>query len=87
MLLEVINAKHINNYIVRVQFNDGVEGNVDLKSTVFNDKRKIFSPLKNVDYFRSFFISLNTICWKNDLDLAPEYIKEKMVEQGGITDA
>ena len=87
MLLEIKKATHINDYSIRVLFNDGVEGNVDLKSTIFNDKRKIFSPLKKIDYFKNFFISLNTICWNNDLDLAPEYIKEKMVEQNGVTDA
>jgi hypothetical protein len=87
MLLEVKKAVHIKDYNLLIQFNDGVEGMVDLKSTIFNDKRTIFSSLKNVDFFKNFFIALNTICWNNDLDLAPEYLKEKMVEQNGVKDA
>ncbi|MBU8901201.1 MAG: DUF2442 domain-containing protein [Victivallales bacterium] len=48
---------------------------------MFEDNRLIFKQLREVDKFKNFKIALNTICWSNDLDLAPEYIKEKMTEQ------
>ena len=81
MLLQVEKANYINNYQLHIQFNDGTEGDVDFKNTIFEDNRLIFKQLREVDKFKNFKIALNTICWSNDLDLAPEYIKEKMTEQ------
>ena len=81
MLLQVEEADYLNEYKLHIKFNDGTEGNVDLKDTIFNDNRKIFKQLRKVDKFKDFHIALNTVCWFNDLDLAPEYIKEKIAEQ------
>jgi hypothetical protein len=41
-----------------------------------NEKRKIFKPLLDKEYFKSFSIRLNTICWKNEADFAPEFLYE-----------
>ena len=74
MLLNVINAEYINDYKIKVFFDNGLSKIVDLKNTIFNDNRKIFEPLRNIDFFKNFFIKLNTITWENELDLAPEYL-------------
>jgi len=74
MLLNVINAEYINDYKINVFFDNGFNKIVDLKNTIFNDNRKIFEPLKNIDFFKKFSIKLNTITWENELDLAPEYL-------------
>jgi len=81
MLLEVKQADYIKDYTLHINFNDGTEGSVDFQETIFNDNRKIFKELRDIEKFRNFHIALNTVCWCNNLDLAPEYIKEKMVEQ------
>ncbi|HPI20941.1 MAG TPA: DUF2442 domain-containing protein [Candidatus Kapabacteria bacterium] len=74
MLLNVINAEYINDYKIKVFFDNGLSKIVDLKNTIFNDNRKIFEPLRNIDFFKNFSIKLNTITWENELDLAPEYL-------------
>ena len=84
MLLQVEKANYIKNYMLHVNFNDGTEGDIDLKDTIFNDNRKIFKELQKIDNFKNFSIALNTVCWYNNLDLAPEYIKEKIAEQNRI---
>ncbi|MEA1911752.1 MAG: DUF2442 domain-containing protein [Spirochaetota bacterium] len=81
MLLVVEEADYLNNYKIYVKFNDGTEGQVDLEKTIFSDNRQIFKELRNKEIFKNFKIALNTVCWSNDLDLAPEYIKEKISEQ------
>ncbi|HKK64154.1 MAG TPA: DUF2442 domain-containing protein [Bacteroidales bacterium] len=81
MLLQVKKAHYLHDYKLYIQFNDGTEGNIDLKETIFEDNRKIFKQLRGVEEFKKFKVALNTICWFNDLDLAPEYMKEKMAEQ------
>jgi hypothetical protein len=74
MLLEVISAKYIQDYKVFVKFNDGHETIVDLENTLLKEKRRIFKPLLNKDYFKNFSIRLNTICWENEVDFAPEFL-------------
>ena len=82
MLLQVKKADYLHGYKLHIQFNDGTEGDVNLKKTIFEDNRIIFKELREVNKFRKFKIALNTVCWFNKLDLAPEYIKAKMAEQG-----
>lgn len=71
MILKVIQAEYIDNYIVKLLFNDGVEKTVNLERELYGS---VFSPLKDVEVFRNFKIDCNTISWVNGADLAPEYL-------------
>lgn len=86
MLLQVNKAHYLHDYKLYIQFNDGTEGNIDLRETIFEDNRKIFTQLREIEEFKKFKIALNTVCWFNNLDLAPEYMKEKMAEQDNKPD-
>ena len=66
----VVEAKHVKDYLIKVKFNDGVEKVVDFTSYV--SKGGIFAELKDTGYFKRFFIDLNTVCWPNGADIAPE---------------
>ena len=57
-----------------LNFANGKSGIVDLKPTIFNDQRKIFDSLKNIDNFKKFSLDSWTVVWSNELDLAPEYL-------------
>ncbi|MGE5341091.1 MAG: DUF2442 domain-containing protein [Candidatus Omnitrophota bacterium] len=76
MLLEVLFAKYIRDYKVFLKFNDGYELIIDLENTLLNEKRKIFKPLLDKEYFRNFSVRLNTICWENEADFAPEFLHD-----------
>ena len=71
MFLEVIKAKYLNDYKISLLFNNGVSKTVDLEDELTG---KIFEPLKDKDYFKSFTIKFNTIEWENGADFAPEYL-------------
>ena len=75
-LIEVSKAKYLRNYQIELLFDTGESKVVDLKDTIFKDHRKIFFPLREIDYFKRFNIKFNTIEWPNELDLAPEYLYE-----------
>ncbi len=79
-MLEVVSARHVANYAIEVQFNNGQDGIVDLKDALWGP---VFEPLKNVARFRQFEVSpvLHTIRWDNDADLAPEFLHQKLLEQ------
>jgi len=66
---------------LNIKFNDGTEGDVDLKETIFENNRAIFKQLRGIEEFKRSNVALNTARWFNELDLAPEFIKKKMAEQ------
>ena len=72
--LHVKDARHIKNYRVRLEFNDGTHGVVDLSDSLDGP---IFEPLKNLDYFKRFRLEGHTLTWENGADFAPEYLKSK----------
>ena len=79
-MLEVTAAHYIDQFRIRVRFNNGEEGVVDLAGTLWGP---MFEPLKDTAAFRRFEVSevLHTLKWENDADLAPEFLYQKMVEQ------
>ena len=76
MILNVTHAEYTVGYKVFLSFNNGESVLVDLEETVFSDTRQIFKPLREVEYFKSFKIGLNTITWDNEADFAPEFLLE-----------
>ena len=52
------------------------KGIIDLKETIFNDRRKIFKPLRNIDFFKSFTLDSWTMTWSNEADFSPEFLYE-----------
>ena len=76
MILNITYAEYIVGYKVFLTFNDGESVTTDLENAIFSDPRKIFIPLRDPDYFKSFKIRLNTITWENEADFAPEFLLE-----------
>ena len=73
-MLEINRAEYAGNYCLDVTFNNGDSANVDLKESIFNDKRPIFEKLRNLDNFKNFKLNHNTVVWMDELDLAPEFL-------------
>ena len=76
MLLEIVSAKYLGAYNILLRFNTGYQAAVDLEPTIFRETRTIFAPLRDVNYFKAFSVKLNTICWENEADFAPEFLYE-----------
>lgn len=71
MFIEVIMAEHLDGYRLLLQFNNGERKIVDLSNSL---KGTVYTPLKDIDYFKNFSIKFNTIEWENGADFAPEYL-------------
>jgi len=82
-MLEVVEAKYLGDYKIRITFNNNESGEVDLKNDLWGT---VFEPLKNKKYFSEFKVSktLGTIVWKNDADLAPEFLYEKISNKNSL---
>ena len=77
MILHVKEAKYLHDDIIRVRFNDGIEGEVDLENEL---EGEVFGPLRDKRKFKSFKVDpiLETIVWENGADLAPEFLHENL---------
>ncbi|MEW6739047.1 MAG: DUF2442 domain-containing protein [Nitrospirota bacterium] len=77
MILHVKEAKYLHDYVIWLRFNDGAEGEVNLKDELYGE---VFEPLKDLEMFKSFRVDpvLETIVWENGADLAPEFLYDKM---------
>jgi hypothetical protein len=70
----IIDAEYIKDYVIKVNFDDGSVKIVDFEP--YTKRGGIFSELRAIEYFKKFFIDLNTICWPNGADIAPERLYE-----------
>jgi hypothetical protein len=77
-MVKVINAELKNGYNVYVEFNDGTKGTIDFKQILEEDHRVIIRDLLNIDLFKTVKVNLNTLCWDNDVDFAPDYLYDKL---------
>lgn len=77
MILHVKEAKYQHDYVIWLRFNDGAEGEVDLRDELYGE---VFEPLKDLEMFKSFKVDpdLETIVWENGADFAPEFLYDKM---------
>ena len=76
MILNVKKAVYLKDYVLKITFSNGETRIIDLESAIFNDPLPLFVPLREKEFFQQFEIKFNTICWKNDFDLAPEFLYE-----------
>ena len=73
MIPRIVEARYVDSYTIWLRFNDGVEGEVDLKDELWGP---VFEPLKDVNRFRRFTVhpELHTIVWDNGADFSPEFL-------------
>ena len=78
MILHVVEAEYERDYMIRLKFNDGAEGFVDLANELYGE---MFEPLRDLEEFKSFKVDpeLNTIVWHNGADLAPEFLRDRLL--------
>jgi hypothetical protein len=76
MIKRVVEVRPLGGYRLFIRFDDGVQGEVDVASFVRFDG--VFEPLRDLARFAEAFVDLGTVCWPDDLDLAPEVLYEKV---------
>lgn len=82
-MLHVTHASHLGAFRIRLEFNDGSTGVVDLRHVLDGP---IFQPLQDLESFAKFRLEGNTVAWENGADLAPEYLRDLAVQQTSFVD-
>ena len=80
-MLHVIKTEIKKEYELYVEFNNGVKGIIDFRKIIEDDPREIIKQLLNKKIFDTVKVNLNTLCWDNDVDFAPEYLYGQIVLQ------
>jgi hypothetical protein len=65
----VITAVYNNNFLLDLEFDNGEQKTVDFSVYLSGE---IFEPLKDLNYFKKFFVDGTTVSWPNGADIAPE---------------
>jgi hypothetical protein len=72
MYYDIVKAKYVSDYKIKISFADGSNGIADLKEII--SRGGIFSDLKDLDNFKNFAIhdELKVLTWQKEIDIAPE---------------
>ncbi len=73
MYFEIKTAEYIDNYRLKLSFNDGNSGFVDLSS--YLNQNNVFERFADKEYFLSYRVEFGTLVWGDgELDIAPEHL-------------
>jgi hypothetical protein len=72
-LITVTEARYHSGHRLRLRFSDSREKIVDFTPWL---RGEVFKPLRDVRFFKKFFIAGGTVCWPNGADVAPETLYE-----------
>lgn len=72
MLLDIISAEYLENYKIKLTFEDQKTGIIDF--SVYSKKGGVFEKFKNIEFFKSFRLDkeIGNLTWNGEIDIAPE---------------
>lgn len=70
---------------LRVRFNDGTEGEVDMAGLIRSPEAGVFAALRDEALFCQVGLEWGAITWPNGLDLAPDAMYEAIRQRGNWT--
>jgi len=77
-VLKVTEAEHAGEHRLRLAFNDGTRGVIDLGGRLDGP---VFRPLQDASVFAGFRLTDHTLEWPCGADLAPEYLHDLVVSE------
>jgi hypothetical protein len=85
MLFDVVSARHIKDYELEIEFEDGSTGVVDFSE--YCSRGGVFEKFNDPAYFTSFAIDkeLGVISWAGGVDIAPESLYAKATGKVGVS--
>ncbi|MEX2303768.1 MAG: DUF2442 domain-containing protein [Bryobacterales bacterium] len=81
MLKDIIQVTPLEGFRLRLRFEDGVEGEVDLQKVIRFEG--VFAALRTRGEFEKVRVDpeLGTICWPNGADLDPDVLYARVTGQ------
>lgn len=76
---KIIQAHYVQQRVLRLYFSDNSVGDYDLQPLI-DRQTELVVALNDEEYFKSFFLELGALCWRNGLELSPGNIHRKLAE-------
>ncbi len=72
MFYDVVSVKYLEDYKLKVVFQDGEKGVIDLRAI---EQTGVFGRFNDKDYFKRVYIHESVLTWPpGDIDIAPETV-------------
>ena len=78
----VADVEALPGFRLRVRFNDGTEGIVELDDFINSAGAGVFAALRDEKVFQEARVVLGAATWAGDLDLAPDAMHRAISEHG-----
>jgi hypothetical protein len=78
----VAEVEALPGFRLRVRFNDGTAGIVEMAAFVISSRAGVFAALRDETVFRRARVALGAVTWPGDLDLAPDAMHRAIGTQG-----
>ncbi len=77
MTPKIVSVEYVDAYLLRVRFEDGAEGELDMAGELDG---VVFEPLRDRSVFRQCHLdpATRTLSWPNGADLAPEFVRARI---------
>ena len=71
-MVDVVEARHVDGYMLELKFENGKTGRFDFSS--YAKRGGVFSHFSDIGYFKQFRVNkeLGVLCWPDGQDVAPE---------------
>ncbi len=78
----VVKVEPLEDFRLRVQFVDGLEGTVNLSALIRSPRAGVFAPLADEVLFNQVFVDGGAVTWPGELDLAPDAMYAEIKKTG-----
>ena len=75
-ILKIVDAEYVEDYILRLTFNNGEVRLMDFSSLM---EKGVCRKLRDLDYFKSFTLDPFTVDWNNEIGFAPRFLYERSI--------
>jgi len=79
-MIRVTYAELKSDYNIYVEFNNGANGIINFKEILEKDHRATVKALLDMELFKTVTVNLNTLCWDNDVDFAPDFLYKQILQ-------
>ena len=72
----------LNDYKLKVEFNDGTCGIVEMLHRIMSSKAGVFARLKDPELFNKVHLQYGAVTWPGEIDLAPDAMHDEIIQHG-----
>ena len=79
---DVAEVTALDEFRLRVRFNDGLEGHVDMGTLIHSPHAGVFAQLADPTRFAKVYVQYGAVTWPGELDLAPDAMYAEIRKNG-----